>query len=154
MKEDRIRRYATEQLWKTNAPADEQACICDRIAVGENGWDAAIAEGLQTLDDDAVVGALPVSWSAFPREANRSGGGVDEDDRADRADHLAKVAAADGEIATRVYALAAIAGNEDFKDTMVALLDSPQKELRAAASGPSRNQGPGAHRPIDRHRHR
>ena len=58
MKEDRIRRYATEQLWKTNAPADEQACICDRIAVGENGWDAAIAEGLQTLDDDAVVGCF------------------------------------------------------------------------------------------------
>ena len=135
MKEDRIRRYATEQLWKTNAPAEEQACICEHIVDGENGWDAAIAEGLQTLDDDAVVGC-------FARLVERTT--LDKRTEAVVAlakttapiarTTLAKVATADGEIATRVYALAAIAGNSDFKDTMVALLDSPQKELRAAAS--------------------
>jgi hypothetical protein len=32
MEEDRIRQYATQQLWKMKAPIEEQACICTEIS--------------------------------------------------------------------------------------------------------------------------
>lgn len=135
MTEDRIRRYAAEQLWKTNAPAEEQACICEHLPVGENGWDAAIAEGLQTLDDDAVVGCLAALVERPDLDKRTEAVVALSKTTAPIArSTLAKVAAADGEVATRVYALAAIAGNKEFKETMVALLESPTKELRAAAA--------------------
>ena len=135
MKEDRIRRYATEQLWKTKAPAEEQACICDRIAVGDNGWDPAIAEGLQSLGDDKIVGCLAALVERTDLEKRTEAVVALSKTTAPVARKtLAKVATSDGDVAARVFAVAAIAGNKDFKADMVALLDSPEKDLRAAAA--------------------
>ncbi len=135
MKEDRIRRYATEQLWKTKAPAEEQACICDHLAVGENGWDPAIAEGLQTLGDDTIVGCFARLVEKPSLEKRTEAVVALAKTTAPIArTTLAAVAVADGDVEARVHAVAAIAGNKEFKDTMVALLDSSEKKLRAAAA--------------------
>ena len=135
MKEDRIRRYATEQLWKTKAPAEEQACICEHVAVGENGWDAAIVEGMQTLGDDKIVGCF-ASLVERPDLEKRTEAVVAlaKTTAPIARTTLAKVAEAEGDAETRARAVAAISGNKDFKDTMVRLLDSPEKGLRAAAA--------------------
>jgi HEAT repeat protein len=135
MREERIRRYAAEQLWKNKAPAEDQACICDHIGTEDNGWDAAIAEGLATVDDDKIVGCF-AKLVAKPDLKKRTEAVVAlaQTTAPIARKTLAEVALADGDVKTRWHAIAAIAGMKDFEDTLVKLLDSDEKELRAAAA--------------------
>jgi len=146
MSEDRIRRYATEQLWKNKAPADAMACICEQLPEEGGGWDAAIAEGLEGLKDDTIAqcfGALVknpalskrteavVAFSKMAAPSTRS--------------ILAEIATQDGDIESRIRATEAIGGDHEQKDALMGLLRHEDEGLRAAAAS-----GLGGHkdRPI------
>lgn len=135
MKEDRIRQYATQQLWKMKAPAEEQACICTEISTHKYGWDPAIAAGLVGTKDDNIVSCFAdligspditkqkeavVALSLIAAPISRK--------------TLAGVAIADGDIETRVAAAKAIGGDPLYKDNLMTLLGHEESALRAIAA--------------------
>ena len=146
MKEDRIRRYATEQLWKAGAPAEELNCICEHIGTPDGGWDAAIAEGLIGLQNDTVVGCFAdlVKNPTLPKRTEAVVALAQTSAPIARS-ALADIARADGDIEARARAAEAIGGDPKYKDALMSLLSHDDKGLRAAAA-----KGLGGHkdRPI------
>ena len=135
MSEDRIRQYAAEQLWKNKAPAEEMACICEHLPKSGGGFDPAIAAGLEGLKSDAIAKCfadlvknpeLPKREEAVVAFAKMTAPSVRT--------VLAEVAAADGDMATRIRAANTIGGDPDHKDTLMTLLSHDDNGLRAAAA--------------------
>ena len=135
MKEERIRRYATEQLWKTGAPAEELSCICDHIGTEDGGWDPAIAEGLIGLKDDKIVGCFAdlVKNKDLPKRTEAVVALAQTSAPIARA-ALADIATADGDVETRARATAAIGGDPKYKDALMSLINHEDKAMRAAAA--------------------
>jgi hypothetical protein len=135
MKEERIRRYATEQLWKTGASQEEMGCICEHIGTADGGWDPAIAEGLIGLKDDKIVGCFAdlVKQPNLPKRTEAVVALAQTSAPIAR-DALAEIAAADGDVTTRARAVDAIAGNPKYKDTLMALIGHEDAGLRTAAA--------------------
>ena len=135
MKEERIRRYATEQLWKAGATTEEMSCICDHIGTPEGSWDPAIAEGLIGLKDDAIVGCFAdlVKKTDLPKRTEAVVALSQTSAPVARA-ALAEIAAAEGDVEARARAVEAIGGNPEYKDALMGLLGHDDKRLRAAAA--------------------
>ena len=145
MSEDRIRRYAAEQLWKNKAPEEEMNCICEHLPKEGGGFDSAIAAGLEGLKSDSIAacfGELVKNPSLQKREeavmafAKMSAPSVRP--------ILAELATAEGDMATRIRAAEAIEGDPKFKSTFMGLLSHDDTELRAAAA-----TGLGGHKDKD-----
>ena len=135
MKEDRIRRYATEQLWKNKAPAEEMTCICENLPTEDGGFDAAIAEGLIGMSDDAVVGCF-AELVKNPEIKKRTEAVVALSKTAAPIARvaLAEIAQADGDLEARIRATKAIGGDPKHKKALVSLLTHEDKGMRAAAA--------------------
>ena len=135
MKEERIRRYATEQLWKAGAPAEELDCICEHISTPDGGWDAAIAEGLIGLQNDTIVGCFAdlVKNPKLPKRTEAVVALAQTSAPIARA-ALADIASAEGDIEARARAAEAIGGDPKYKDALMSLLSHEDKGLRAAAA--------------------
>ena len=135
MNEDRIRRYATEQLWKNKAPDEALACICEHLPEEGGKWDAAIAEGLEGMKDDTIAGCFGdliknpelnkrteavVAFSKMAAPSTRS--------------ILAEIATAEGDMPSRIRAAEAIGGDHDHKEALMGLIGHEDDGLRAAAA--------------------
>jgi hypothetical protein len=135
MKEERIRRYATEQLWKHKAPAEDLACICDHLATEDGGFDPAIAEGLIGTQSDAIVSCF-AELVKTPTLKKRLEGVValTKMTTPSAREALAAIAVGDGDLDVRVRATEAIGGDAQYKGALVGLLAHPDARLRTAAA--------------------
>jgi len=135
MSEDRIRQYATEQLWKNNAPPEKLTCICEHLPKEGGGFDPAIAAGLEGMKSDAIASCFAelvknpnlnkreeaiIAFSKMTAPSVRS--------------VLAEVAAAEGDMPSRIRATEKIEGDPEHKATLMKLLDHEDNGLRAAAA--------------------
>ena len=135
MKDERTREYATERLVAIH-PEVTKDCICRNIQ-GKTGWDPSIASGLKGSDSDEFVGCF-ADLVAQPGLAKRQEAvvalGLTAAPIAIKTlDKIAKESGTDENI--RVRAIQALAGKQDYTDTLVGLLSgSDTPPIRAAAA--------------------
>ncbi len=135
MEEDRTREYATERLVTGGYPGAKD-CICARIE-GKTGWDPAIASGLKSSEDDAIVGCF-AERVARPdldkrREAVVALGLISAPIARKTLASIAQDHSADADL--RVRSAGALAGRSEYVDLLVGLLSTDdQTGVRAAAA--------------------
>ena len=136
MKDAKTRTYATGKLKEIADPIAQQ-CVCEHIGSGNDGWDAAIAEGLTGTDRDELASCFAdlvvtgniqkreeavVALARIPADASRKAMGA-----------IATDPAASPEV--RIRALKGIAGDKRFTEQLLTLLKSDASaSVRAAAA--------------------
>jgi HEAT repeat protein len=134
MKDDRIRRHATEKL-ALHRPDNAQECICAHITAPDGGHDPAISAGLVGVKLDEYVSCLAdlVKRPDLPRRTEAVVALAQTAAPITRKT-LAEVARAAGETETRARAVAAIGGDPSYAADLMTLLDDPEPIMRAAAA--------------------
>lgn len=136
MKEDDVRRYATERLVKVTEPISQE-CVCANIVDEKKGtWDDAIANGLTGTDRDELA-------SCFTAEVLKPGAERQVEAVAilakipAKASRDALVSLATGQFDSEVRAAAtrAIGGDATYKAELLKLAADSDEAVRSAAIG-------------------
>lgn len=133
MKDDDVRRYATEKLETVSDPA-AATCICENIS-GQGGWDPAIAEGLSGSKRDDLVGCLAklVEDPALPKRVEAVVA-LGRTDAPITKTSLGRIASTPGDNAVRVQAIKALGGDPAWREALMGMLGESDPALRAAAA--------------------
>lgn len=138
MTDDALRTYTTERMRSIvddDGIAVAEACVCENITHESMGWDRAIAAGLVGKQGDGMVDCFAALVADPALE-----------DREDAINQLAQIPAPIArqtlsDIATstspgaeRARAIMAIGSHEDFRGTIIPLLEDQDPAVRAAAA--------------------
>lgn len=153
MKDDAVRQYATERLravTEDEGIAIADACICEKIAHPQFGWDSAIAIGLTGEKRDEPTSCF-ADLVADPALENRMEAitALARIPSPSARKAMAKIATSSGPTEQRTRAMESIGAMEDFREDILKVLsDDGDEEVRAAAA--SALSGAGKSSPVVR----